>query len=228
MQPFSQAQLVVLAKLVLLAPLLALVVPLIERAHGKQFEPRFDLMGWSTRLLSLVSLIFSVLLATGPADQFPIQFDLFKVVYFYLDALSVYFVLLVNLVAYFASWYTVNFLKHDRKYSPKMHNPTSFHIFFNAFHLTMLIVPMVDNLVVLWMAIELTTLTSTLLVRYRRKRTTLEATWKYVIITTAGIVFALFGTILLAVAIGDETCQEIATLRDQAVGGCEELEAFKD
>jgi hydrogenase-4 component F len=55
----------------------------------------------------------------------------------------------------------------------------------------------------------------------------LEATWKYVIITTAGIVFALFGTILLAVAIGDETCKEIATLRGHAFRECGELESLR-
>ena len=226
MWPLEQHELSLLAILVLLAPLLALIVPVLIQVSKKQLQLRFDVMGWATRLLSLFSLACSALLALGPADQFPLTFRFG--VWFYLDALSVYFVLLVNLVAFFASWYTVNFLAHDRRYSGERHDPAVFHIFFNAFHLTMLIVPMVDNLIVLWMAIELTTLASTLLVRYRRRRRTLEATWKYIIITTAGIVFALFGTILLTVAISDETCQRMASLEGLGAQTCQALQETKN
>jgi hydrogenase-4 component F len=85
-------------------------------------------------------------------------------------------------------------------------------------------VPMVDNLVVLWMAIELTTLVSTLLVRYRRQRRTLEAAWKYIGITTAGIVFALFGTILLTDAIDSQTCEGIAQVLGSGLAACDQIQ----
>jgi hydrogenase-4 component F len=206
MLTLTHDRLVTLSTLILAAPLLALLSAWFSTALRKVFEPQINLLGWVTRLLSAVSLACSILVAWGPATEFPLTFHFG--LDFYLDALSVYFVLLVNLVAFFASWYTVEFLQLDARYG-QYHSPEYFHIFFNAFHLTMLIVPMVDNLVILWMAIELTTLASTLLVRYRRQRPTLEATWKYIIITTAGIVFALFGTILLTNAIGSETCAQL-------------------
>ena len=209
MQTLSPGARVTLSELILLAPLLALLLAWVSWAFRKLFRLRASLLGWATRLLSGVSLICSILIALGPTPKSPAPFIIFGVD-FYLDALSVYFVLLVNLVAFFASWYTVDFLGHDSHYNNPYYDPESFHFFFNAFHLTMLLVPMVDNLVILWMAIELTTLASTLLVRYRRQRPTLEAAWKYIIITTAGIVFALFGTILLTNAISDDTCIDVA------------------
>jgi hydrogenase-4 component F len=134
----------------------------------------------------------------------------------YIDALSIYFVFLVNLVAFFASWYVAQFLAHEGKYEAQGsdHNPATFHFFFNAFHLTMLVVPVVDNLVILWMAVELTTVASVLLVRYRGQRRRVEAAWKYILITSAGIVFALFGTIMLADAIGADTCKAIRAAFD--------------
>ena len=67
----------------------------------------------------------------------------------------------------------------------------------------MLIVPIVDNLVALWIAIEATTLVSTLLVSWRNTKDAWEAAWKYLIVTSTGIIFALLGTMLLANAAKD-------------------------
>jgi hydrogenase-4 component F len=198
---------VFLVELILLAPLIAVLLAITKWLLPRPSEAgrREHLLGWATRLLSGVSLVCSVVLASGQRGTTPLEFSIGPID-FYLDALSIYFVLLVNLVAFFASWYTVQFLNYDVQTNAERHEPEFFHVFFNLFHLTMLLVPMVDNLIILWMAIELTTLASTFLVRYRRQRRTLEAAWKYIIITTAGIVFALFGTILLGDAIRPETC----------------------
>lgn len=206
MLSLTRDQLTILSTSILLAPLLALLLAWASMPLRRIFEPPAGALGWATRLLSGLSLICSALVALASTSE-PLEFTF--VVDFYLDALSVYFLLLVNLVAFFASWYTVEYLHFDARHG-EHHNPAFFHLFFNAFHLTMLVVPMVDNLVILWVAIELTTLASTLLVRYRRRRGTLEAAWKYIILTTAGIVFALFGTILLTDAIRPDTCLKIA------------------
>src|SRR6185369_7121537 len=61
---------------------------------------------------------------------------------------------------------------------------------------TMMAVPLVNNLGLLWVAIESTTLASVLLVRFYNHKSSLEAAWKYIIIGSAGIALALFGTIL--------------------------------
>ena len=55
----------------------------------------------------------------------------------------------------------------------------------------------VDNLGLLWVAIEATTLVSALLVGFYRTRSALEAAWKYLILCTVGITFALFGLLLI-------------------------------
>src|SRR5205823_1495731 len=111
------------------------------------------------------SLVLSLLLAAIPAGAFPQEVHLPGLAV-YLDSLSVFFVLLVNVVAFFASWYTAQFLQRQPR--GPYYSRASFHFFFNLFHFTMLVVPIVDNLVILWMAIELTTLASTLLVGYER------------------------------------------------------------
>jgi hydrogenase-4 component F len=56
------------------------------------------------------------------------------------------------------------------------------------------------NLGVLWIAIEATTLASALLVGFYNTKGAIEAGWKYLMVCTVGIAFALFGTIALYLA----------------------------
>ncbi len=57
-----------------------------------------------------------------------------------------------------------------------------------------------DSLGYLWIAVEATTLLSAPLVYYSRTKNALEATWKYLIICSVGIAFALLGTIFIFAA----------------------------
>jgi len=56
------------------------------------------------------------------------------------------------------------------------------------------------NFGLLWVAMEATTLASAPLIIFRRTGDSLEAMWKYILLCSIGIGFALFGTMLLAIA----------------------------
>ena len=182
------------------------VVMLPLAATGMVFWFRRHLwrMGVSTIFFSLLSLLASIYLAQHTIGLSPIRFTFLYVFDNYLDDLSIYFILLVNLVALFASLYALPFMEYSARHQPLEHDPVYFHVFFNLFHFTMLAVLVVDNLVLLWIAVELTTVVSTLLVRYRRDRRALEAAWKCIMVTTTGIIFALLGTLFLANALPSE------------------------
>ena len=69
------------------------------------------------------------------------------------------------------------------------------------------------NFGLLWVAMEATTLASAPLIIFRRSGTSLEAMWKYILICSVGIGFALFGTMLLAIAgSGNEAGMDMALL----------------
>jgi len=68
------------------------------------------------------------------------------------------------------------------------------------FLLAMVAVLTAQNLGYLWIAMEATTLMSAPLVYFHRSRNSLEATWKYLLLCSVGIAFALFGTVLLFAA----------------------------
>jgi hydrogenase-4 component F len=57
-----------------------------------------------------------------------------------------------------------------------------------------------NNIGLMWVAVELATLTTVLMVGLYRTHEALEAAWKYFILGSVGIAFALFGTILVYLA----------------------------
>ena len=59
--------------------------------------------------------------------------------------------------------------------------------------LTTLIAPLMNNVAIYWIAIELTTLVSTFLVAFERVAESMEAAWKYIMVVSAGISLALLG-----------------------------------
>jgi hydrogenase-4 component F len=67
----------------------------------------------------------------------------------------------------------------------------------NVFCLSHVCVYLCNNLGYLWFAVETTTLLSAPLVYFNRTKHALEATWKYLIICSVGISFALLGTLFI-------------------------------
>jgi hydrogenase-4 component F len=61
-----------------------------------------------------------------------------------------------------------------------------------------------DNLGMVWVFIELSTLLSALLIAHHGSAHSLEATWKYVFICSVGIAFAFAGIVFLLIATGGE------------------------
>lgn len=126
--------------------------------------------------------------------------EVFNSEYFYLDALSIW-VLLIVVVLYVASaWVSKSYLvrEHKRGYlsrTPKLIG--RYYALYHLFILTMMLVLLLKNLGLMWVGIEATTLISALLVSFKFTRSALEATWKYIMVCTVGICLALLGTMIL-------------------------------
>ncbi len=65
---------------------------------------------------------------------------------------------------------------------------------------TMSMVTLADHPIMLWIAIEATTLVSAPLIFINRSKEALEATWKYVLICSVGIALALLGCFFITLA----------------------------
>lgn len=119
------------------------------------------------------------------------------------DALSALMVLVIVVIGLFATLASIGYLRHDVRHGETSPDQVGwYHLGLHGFVWTMLLAVLIDNLGMLWVAVEATTLASALLVGFYRTRAALEAAWKYLILCTVGITFALFG-ILLTYYAGD-------------------------
>lgn len=136
---------------------------------------------------------------------FLVQFDpetAFSDWYFYVDSLSVWMLLIITLLYQAFAWTSRAYLDRDQNirygYLRRFrHLEGRFYALSHLFVWTMLLVAVVNNLGLMWVTIEMTTLVSTLLVAFKYTRTSLEAAWKYVMVCTVGICLALLGTLLI-------------------------------
>lgn len=81
-------------------------------------------------------------------------------------------------------------------------NPHLFYLLLSMFTTSMLFSLEINNIGFMWVGIEATTISSALLLLAEKSETSLEATWRYIIIVSAGVTFAFFSVILLYYSIG--------------------------
>ena len=125
--------------------------------------------------------------------------------FFYADSLSGLVILLTASVALVCSTYSIGYLRDDQDSGALGHDPsgiaqiTQLRMYYTLTPLlvfSMLFMAVSNNLGVMWVAMEATTLASIFLVTFYGKVTSIEAAWKYAIIGGVGLSMALFGTVV--------------------------------
>ncbi|WP_373498197.1 proton-conducting transporter membrane subunit [Desulfococcus sp.] len=143
---------------------------------------------WLMVLTGIIHLLLTVgLWVNPPAAMFQGYFGVWPEGLLSLSIISLLFVLI--------SSYTVEYLKQAR-----MQHENIFTGSLLLFLSTMTMVALADHIMVMWIAIEATTLTSAPLIFIHRTPKALEATWKYLLICSVGIAMALLGSVLITLA----------------------------
>ena len=104
--------------------------------------------------------------------------------------------LLTSFVFLCISFYALSYMQET-----EMSNESVFPGCMLLFLGTMSMVTLADHPIVLWIAIEATTLVSAPLIFIHRSKEALEATWKYVLICSVGIALALLGCFFITLSI---------------------------
>ena len=118
--------------------------------------------------------------------------------FFFVDAFSVYLAVLTSFVSMTTAIFSRRYMRWERKHGRVGHWGMRFyHAMFQLFIFAMLLALLTNNVGVLWIAMELATLSTVLLVSLYRTPSAIEAAWKYFILCGVGIALALFGTVLL-------------------------------
>lgn len=116
----------------------------------------------------------------------------------YVDALSAFEILVsvtigLGVVLYSRGYMEYELLNGHFHFRKLQH----YYAFVNVFWFVFLLVCMANNLGIVWIAIEGTTLATAPLVAFYNRETSIEAAWKYFILCTVGLSLALMGLILL-------------------------------
>lgn len=131
------------------------------------------------------------------------------------DALGTLFLMLASILFVAATIYAVGYLRNEDKGHALRKDFQDGSAYTNApeqrftaclcFFLTaMTLVTTSSHMGVLWVGIEMTTLSSAPLIYFHRHRRSLEATWKYLMICSVGIALALLGNLLFTLAFSQQ------------------------
>ena len=113
------------------------------------------------------------------------------------DALSAFMVIVIGAIAVLASCQSVRYLSAETgRGACTAGHAALYTVLVQAFVCCMLLAVLAASLGVMWVAVEATTIATTFLVGHRRTDGALEASWKYVVICSAGIALAFLGTVL--------------------------------
>ena len=121
--------------------------------------------------------------------------------YLFVDDLNVVFVVLGTFVGFTTSAFSASYIEHEIEIGRLTPAHLRFyHAMYQALMFAMNLGLLANNIGLMWVAIELATLTTVLMVGIYRTPEALEAAWKYFILGSVGIALALFGTILVYMA----------------------------
>jgi hydrogenase-4 component F len=114
------------------------------------------------------------------------------------DALTAVMLIVTGAVATLATWASIDYI--DTELAEGTTTPArarQYTVLIPVFLAAMALAVLADNLGVIWVGVEATTIATAFLVGHRRTRESLEATWKYVVICSFGITLAFLGTVLM-------------------------------
>ncbi|MCO1601828.1 hydrogenase 4 subunit F [Desulfosporosinus nitroreducens] len=197
-------------------PLILLALPLVIALLSMMVSNR-RLLGAISIVGSATTVLTALLIARQVFAGSSVVWGQFIVI----DALSALILCLVAIIGLMVALYSVGYLAHDIRIGEFSESRVKWYYFWMyIFVFTMFLALVSANLGIMWVAVEGTTLATALLVGFYNKKNSLEAAWKYIIICTVGIIFALFGTLLLhyaAVSVtGESGSLDWQTLRQVA------------
>jgi hydrogenase-4 component F len=169
-----------------------LVIPAVSAAvlallPGYRFGARLNV------LAALLTFVASLLLLSSDRPE-PGR-------YLFVDDLNVVFIVLTTFIGFTTSVFSATYIAHELETGRLTPQYLRFyHSMYQVLMFAMNLALSANNIGLMWVAIELATLTTILMVGIYRTHEAIEAAWKYFILASVGIALALFGTILVYLA----------------------------
>jgi len=167
-----------------LPPIAAAVLVLMP---GYKLSSRINILASFVTFLAALSLFF----VARPAPT----------TYLLVDELNIVFIVLNTFIGFTAASFSASYISHELETGRL--TPTYlrfYHAMYQIMMFGMNLALSTNNIGLMWVAVELATLSTVLMVGIYRTHEALEAAWKYFILGSVGIALALFGTILIYLA----------------------------
>jgi hydrogenase-4 component F len=169
---------------VLLIPLAAALI--LALLPGYRLGARLNVLAAGASFLSALVLI----------EQRPAVND-----FLFVDDLNIVFLVLNTFVGFTTSVFSASYIRHELETGRLTPVYLRFyHAMYQIMLFGMSLALAAQNVGVMWVAVELATLTTVVMVGIYRTHEAIEAAWKYFILGSVGIALALFGTILVYLA----------------------------
>ena len=117
--------------------------------------------------------------------------------YLAVDSLGAVVLITVALVGLAAVFYSIGYLREEvRKQIIGFSRVRQYFVLLHLFLMAMFFAILTLSPIVMWIAIEATTLSTAFLISFYNKPSSMEAAWKYLIINSIGLLLGFFGTLL--------------------------------
>jgi hydrogenase-4 component F len=171
---------------------LLLAPPFLAALLALAVRPYRAFVGWINAGLSLIPLAAALQFAGhaiagneaptfGPGEMFRA------------DSLSALLMVCITAAAFIALFFSPG-LRGETRYTPRQLR--RYHVSMNLFIAAMLVAVSANNVGILWIAVEATTIFSAFVIPLALTKDAVEASWKYILICSVGIALAFAGTVL--------------------------------
>lgn len=182
----------------MISPVLILILITLTFVSGGVAIFRFKKHGAIMAVPICTSLVVSILAGLWGLKLYKEGPFLFCYGQMIIDSLAIFHIMLVNILFTASSAYMIDYFKKINTYDKKpMFNRKRYAALWLAFHAMLLLVLVSNNIGLIWIALESTTIVSSFLILSEKNSLSIEAMWKYLLVCFIGIALAFIGTVLV-------------------------------
>lgn len=171
--------------ILLISPLVAIALSFFVKRQRKLLE-----------VISIVSAIIEVITGVFIIDSV-IRFHLYVISLFSINSFGAFILGLTIFIGFIATLHSVGYLRGEQeKDMIGFKRVRECYILMRLFLFCMFVAITTASPIIMWIAIEATTLSTVFLISFFNRKADIEAAWKYLIINSVGLLLGLFGTLL--------------------------------
>jgi len=176
-----------------MAILLIILIPFLASALSLSIKKETRILNVIAITSSLIELFATLMAISAVVKSGEYAFTS----YFSVDYLGAILMLIVAVIGLAVSWYSTLYLQAEvSKEIIGFHRVRQYFVLLHLFILAMFFAIMTTNPILMWIAIEATTLSTAFLISFYNKPAATEAAWKYLMINSVGLLLGFFGTLL--------------------------------